>query len=78
MTSQQLGRLRPVPMRVQTDLHNGLRDGTPAIRNERVFQDPRKIALRRGLEPRRLPGLSTPESLDGILAKAAIDTDLYR
>ena len=51
-------------VRVQTDLHERLRHGTPAVRNESVLQRPCKIRLSGGLEPRGLLRLRAAVSLD--------------
>jgi hypothetical protein len=51
-------------VRVQTYLHERLRHGTLAIRNEGVFQNPFKVALCGGLKPRGLLRLITCISSD--------------
>ena len=46
-------------MGVHADLDECLRDGTPAARNERILQHPRKIVIRGGFKPGVLLRLNT-------------------
>jgi hypothetical protein len=61
---QQLRTLRPMTVRVQAHLHEGLRDGTSAVWNERAFQNPCKVAFRSRGKPRGLLCLGCRVSLD--------------
>jgi hypothetical protein len=51
-------------VRVQTSLHERLRNGTVAVRDESTFKQPLKITLCRGSKPRGFPRLRTGVSLD--------------
>jgi hypothetical protein len=61
---QKLCRLRPVPVRVKTNLHEGLRNGALAAWNESALERALEIDGSRSAEPFRFLRLSTCESLD--------------
>ena len=64
VTPEQLRALRPVPVRVHTDLHECFRNRAFAVRNERVLQRSFEVGLFGGGEPRGLLRLSTRVSLN--------------